>query len=91
MMHWSFSMFCVECGKENVFKNGVCIECYLKYNYFTKGPEIIDLYTCSSCSSFKYKNTWYFESFAKALQRHIKNIFQVGSINEDMKQKAYGY
>jgi nonsense-mediated mRNA decay protein 3 len=85
MMHWSFVMFCVECGKENVFKNGVCIECYLKHNYFTKGPEIIDLYTCSSCSSFKYKNIWYVESFEKALQRHIKNIFHISKELNDVQ------
>lgn len=73
-------MFCVECGKEdNIFKNGVCIDCYLKNNSFSKGPEIIDIYICSKCSSYKYKNTWLRESFEEVLKHHIKNKFQISN------------
>ena len=73
-------MFCVECGKEEkIFRNGVCISCYLKNNSFTKGPEILDIYRCAKCSSYKYKNTWIQESFEKALKRHIKDNFQISS------------
>jgi nonsense-mediated mRNA decay protein 3 len=71
-------MFCVECGKEEeIFKDGVCIRCYLKRASFTKGPEILDIYTCSTCSSYKYKNTWLSESFEETLKRHIKDAFQI--------------
>lgn len=73
-------MFCVECGKEEkIFRNGVCIRCYLKNNRFTKGPEILDIYICPKCSSYKYKNTWTQESFEKVLKRHIKDNFQISS------------
>lgn len=73
-------MFCVECGKEdNIFKNGVCIDCYLKNNSFTKGPEIIDIFICSKCFSYKYKNTWLKDSFEEVLKRHIKNKFQISN------------
>jgi len=71
-------MFCVECGKEEeIFRNGVCINCYLKNNSFTKGPEILDIYTCSKCFSHKYRNTWLQESFEEVLKRHIKDSFQI--------------
>jgi len=71
-------MFCVECGKEKeIFKDGVCVNCYLKHASFTKGPEIIDIIACTSCSSYKFKNTWFSESFDETLQRHIKENFQI--------------
>ena len=73
-------MFCVECGKEEkIFRNGVCINCYLKNNSFTKGPAVLDIYTCPKCSSYKYKNTWLQESFEEALKRYIKDSFQISS------------
>ena len=70
-------MFCVECGKEEIFKDGVCIGCYLKHTSFTKGPEIIDIIVCTSCSSYKYKSTWFSESLDKAIKRHIRDAFQI--------------
>jgi len=74
------NMFCVECGKEGpIFREGVCIRCYLKNNSFTKGPEILDIYRCPKCSSYKYKNTWIQGSFEKALKRQIKDNFQISS------------
>jgi len=71
-------MFCVECGKEGqIFKDGVCIDCYVKSHTFTNGPEIIDLPICSHCSSFKYKNTWTNDLFSDVLRRIIKNTFHI--------------
>jgi nonsense-mediated mRNA decay protein 3 len=71
-------MFCVECGKEDkIFRNGVCVSCYLKNNSFTKGPAVLDIYVCPKCSSYKYKNTWVQESFEETLKRHIKDSFQI--------------
>ena len=71
-------MFCVECGNEEpIFKDGVCINCYLKSHTFTSGPEIIDLPTCSHCGSFKYKNTWTNDVLGDVLRRIIKNTFQI--------------
>ena len=76
-MQRSRVMFCVECGKEEIFKDGVCIGCYLKHTSFTKGPEVIDILACTSCSSYKYKNTWFSESLDKAIKRHIQDAFQI--------------
>ena len=70
-------MFCVECGKEEIFKDGVCVSCYLKHTSFTKGPEIIDIISCTSCSSYKFKNTWFSESLDEALKRHIRDNFHI--------------
>ena len=71
-------MFCVECGKEGtIYKNGVCISCYLKNNKFTSGPAIIDIDICPKCSSFKYKNTWLQQSFDDVLKRHVRDHFHI--------------
>lgn len=71
-------MFCVECGKETtIFRNGVCIECYLKTHQFTKGSEIIDIPVCPHCQSYKYKNTWTSELFDDVLIRYIKHSFKI--------------
>jgi len=71
-------MFCVECGKEEpIYKNGVCLQCYLKQAQFTKGPAIIDIIACPRCESYKYKNTWLMEPFAEALRRHVKDAFHI--------------
>ena len=52
-------MFCVECGKEEeIFKDGVCKDCYVKTHSFSKGPQVVDLPVCTNCDSYKYKNTW---------------------------------
>jgi nonsense-mediated mRNA decay protein 3 len=76
-------MFCVECGKdEPIFRNGVCVNCYLKHTQFSKGPAILDIIICPRCSSYKYKNTWVQESFDDILNRHIKDGF---SINPELK------
>jgi nonsense-mediated mRNA decay protein 3 len=71
-------MFCVECGKEEqIYKNGVCLHCYLEQAQFTKGPAIIDIIACPRCESYKYKNTWLMEPFPEALRRHVKDAFHI--------------
>jgi len=71
-------MFCVECGKDGpVFKEGLCLNCYLKTHTFTKGPKVIDLPVCTHCGSFKYKNTWTSDLFGEVMRRIIKNTFQI--------------
>jgi nonsense-mediated mRNA decay protein 3 len=71
-------MFCVECGNDApIFRNGVCLSCYLKHTQFTKGPSILDITFCPRCSSYKYKNTWMQESFDDILKRHIKDAFRI--------------
>ena len=76
-------MFCVECGKdEPIFRNGVCLCCYLKHTQFSKGPAYLDITLCSRCLSYRYKNTWVQESFDDILKRHIKDVF---IISPDLK------
>lgn len=71
-------MFCVECGKdEPIFRNGVCLHCYLKNMQFSKGPTIMDIKFCPRCSSYKHKNTWEQEDFDTILRRHIKDAFSI--------------
>lgn len=68
-------MFCVECGKQEIYKNGICLSCYIKNSHFTGGPEIIDIIACSMCSGFKHKNNWFDESLEQAIRRHVKEVF----------------
>lgn len=71
-------MFCVECGKEGqIFRNGVCLACYLKQTAFSKGPSILDITLCPRCSSYKYKNTWVKEPFEDILKRQIRDSFSI--------------
>lgn len=73
-------MFCVECGKEGpIYKDGVCANCYIKTNRFTKGPDLIDLSICSHCDSFKVKNTWTSDLFSDVIRRLVKNTFQISN------------
>lgn len=73
-------MFCVECGKEgNIFRNGVCLSCYLKHTEFSKGPGILDISFCPRCSAYRYKNTWVQEPFPDVLKRYIKDAFTISS------------
>lgn len=90
-------MFCVECGKEGpIFKDGVCINCYIKTNSFSKGPEVIDLPVCTHCDSYKYKNTWSNDLFGEVIRRIIKNNFQISrelkkvDINTECKESKDG-
>jgi nonsense-mediated mRNA decay protein 3 len=90
-------MFCVECGKENqIFKDGTCLNCYLKSHTFTKGPDIIELINCPHCDSFKFKNTWISDHFGDILKKAIKNNFQISKelnkvdINTECTEKKEG-
>ena len=71
-------MFCVECGKEGqIFKDGVCIDCYIKSHEFSKGPEVITIEECPHCNSYKYKNTWKNELLNKIIIRNVKHNFKI--------------
>ena len=90
-------MFCVECGKETkIFKEGTCVECYLKTHSFTKGPEMLDLPICTHCNSYKYKNTWLSETLPDVLRKLVKNNFKISpdvkkiDINTDCKETKQG-
>jgi nonsense-mediated mRNA decay protein 3 len=90
-------MFCVECGIEGpIFKEGVCISCYLKTHTFTKGPKVIGQPICTHCGSYKYKNTWTSDLFGDVIRRRIKNTFQISrelkkiDINTECKETKEG-
>ena len=71
-------MFCVECGKdEPIFRNGVCLNCYLKTMQFSKGPTVIDITHCPRCAAYKQKSTWVQEPFDDILKRHINDAFTI--------------
>jgi nonsense-mediated mRNA decay protein 3 len=79
-------MFCVECGKEApIFRNGVCLHCYLSHTQFSQGPTILDLTMCPRCSSYKYKNTWLQEPFPEVLKRHVSDAFHISPELKDME------
>lgn len=85
--HGKKIMFCVECGAEGpIYKNGVCLACYLKGNRFTNGPAILDITTCPRCNAYKFKNTWVQEPFDQALQRHLKAAF---TINPELENPIF--
>ena len=91
-------MFCVECGKETeIYKEGVCIDCYINSHEFTKGKENIKLPMCPHCGGFKYKNTWTNEILTDVLRRIIKNTFKIKNelkkidINPVCKETTKGY
>jgi len=90
-------MFCVECGMEGeIYKDGVCIKCYLKNKKFSKGPEILDLPVCVHCQGYKYKNTWTNDLLDDILRRIIKNNFDISKelqnidINIDLNETPRG-
>ncbi|OYT57375.1 hypothetical protein B6U70_02460 [Euryarchaeota archaeon ex4484_162] len=77
-------MFCVECGQEgHIFRNGLCIGCYIKSHSFSNGPKIIDLVRCPHCGSYRYKNSWLSGDFKEIIQHIIKNSFYV---NKELKK-----
>jgi len=90
-------MYCVECGKEiPIFRDGVCISCYLKSHTFSKGPAYIDIPICVHCNSYKHKNKWASDLFDDAIQRAIKSEFKISTelekvnINTDCKETMDG-
>jgi nonsense-mediated mRNA decay protein 3 len=79
------SMFCVECGKEApIYKNGVCLHCYLNHTQFSKGPTVLDITMCPRCSSYKYKNTWLKVTFQEILKRHVSDAFHISPELKDV-------
>jgi nonsense-mediated mRNA decay protein 3 len=90
-------MFCVECGKEEtIFRDGVCLNCYLQSHTFTKGPKAIDIPICNHCNSYKYRNTWTSDLFGDVIRRVIKNTFKISrdldkvDINTECKETKDG-
>ncbi len=90
-------MFCVECGVEGeIYKNGVCLNCYLKNKKFSKGPAILDLPICIHCQGYKYKNTWNNYLLDDTLRRIVKNNFEISkelrntNINIDFNEASNG-
>lgn len=76
-------MYCVDCGKEKpIFRDGSCLECYLKNHQFSQGPEVFHIPTCNYCGAYKYKNNWKNKSFDEIVKRYIKNAF---SFDPDLK------
>lgn len=73
-------MYCVECGAKEIFKDGVCKNCYFKTHTFTEGPKILDITVCSHCGSYKYKNTWTTETFDEVLEKIIKQNFKISKM-----------
>jgi nonsense-mediated mRNA decay protein 3 len=89
-------MFCVECGKEEtLFRNGMCVDCYIKKNHFSKAPKNLTLFSCPHCGSYKHKNMWISESFDHIMQHAIQDSFTVDnqlnnvSFIVDCKEKNY--
>ena len=69
-------MYCVNCGKEkDIFRDGLCVECYVKDNIFTEGPDIINITKCAHCDAYQYKNNWTNEDFKDVFKREILNKF----------------
>ena len=71
-------MLCVECGRErDIFRNGVCLECYLKHHSFSSGPTFIDIPLCVHCGSMRYKSTWMNDPLEMVLKRWVKHFFYI--------------
>ncbi len=71
-------MFCVDCGKEKpIFREGSCLECYLKHHQFTKGPSVFHIPLCTYCNAYKYKNTWKHVDFETVVKQYIKQSFVI--------------
>jgi nonsense-mediated mRNA decay protein 3 len=82
-------MFCVECGKETeILRKGMCIPCYIESKCFSKGPPALDIYMCSKCRSYKYKNTWLQEPVEEILMRHVRDSFEISKELEKIQIKA---
>jgi nonsense-mediated mRNA decay protein 3 len=77
-------MFCVDCGEEKtIFRNGSCLECYLKNHQFTQGPDFIDITMCVHCGSLKFKSLWTNEPLETIVKRNVKQLF---SISNELRQ-----
>lgn len=79
-------MFCVDCGEEKtIFREGSCLECYLRTHQFSEGPDFIDITRCAHCGSLKYKSLWTNEALEIVVNRNVKQLF---SISNELKQVA---
>jgi nonsense-mediated mRNA decay protein 3 len=73
-------MFCVECGIEDeIYKDGVCLKCYIKNKKFSKGSDTLDLSVCVNCHGYKYKNTWTNDPLEEIMQRIVKNNIKISN------------
>lgn len=71
-------MYCVDCGKEKaIFREGSCLECYLKSHQFAKGPSVFHIPVCTYCNAYKYKNTWKNQDFETVTRQYIKQSFLI--------------
>ncbi len=79
-------MYCVDCGKDKpIFREGSCLECYLKNHRFTHGPDVFHIPVCNYCGAYKYKNTWKNESFETVVKRYVKNAFSFSNELNDIQ------
>ena len=77
-------MFCVDCGKDKpIFREGSCLECYLKRHQFSQGPPFLDIPVCAHCGSFKYKSLWTADSLEHVVARYVRQLF---TISAELKQ-----
>jgi len=78
-------MFCVECGKETtIYKQGVCLSCYIASRSFSSGPQVADIWMCSRCNAIKHKNTWVLKPFDDVVQRIIRDLFTISKELENV-------
>jgi nonsense-mediated mRNA decay protein 3 len=80
-------MICVECGKElELIKNGLCLNCYVKSNKFTKGSEYLNIKKCTNCCSYRYKNKWETQQLNELINQIIIQNFK---ISEELKKPEF--
>ena len=79
-------MYCVDCGKDKpIFRDGSCLDCYLKNHQFIHGPDVFHIPVCNYCDGYKYKNTWKNDSFEDVVKRYVKNAFTFSPELKDSK------
>ncbi len=79
-------MLCVDCGKEKeIFRDGSCLECYLKNHRFTYGPSVIDIPLCVHCGALKYKSTWTNDDLETIVKRWIKHLYIINRELRDVR------
>jgi len=79
-------MYCVDCGKDKpIFRDGSCLDCYLKNHQFTHGPDVFHIPVCNYCGGYKYKSTWKKQSFEDVVKRYVKNAFSFSPELKDIQ------
>lgn len=82
-------MFCVDCGEEKpIFREGSCVDCYLKRHQFTTGPPFIDIPACAHCGSLKYKSLWTTDTLETIVKRNVKQLFSISNELENTTIKV---